>query len=282
MDQNTIVVSPMSQFISLEPGQTYSGAITVANPSDATSDVTYSASVKPYNVTDQAYTADLATMSNYSELVNWLTMDSPTGTLSPNSTAEIPFSITVPANAPAGGQYATIVVSQAPSTTDNNTVSSVVGLASLIYADIAGETTHAGEVLDTTLPGFSLVTPVSITTTITNTGNVHDTAYIDLTVTNTFTGEKIFPTSEDSSTFSEVIMPDSTRLIVRELTGLPSLGIVRIDQTITYQGVDSTFSQTLVLCPIWFIALVAFTIFSIFFALIFRARSHRKTSQSSI
>ncbi|MEE0888404.1 MAG: hypothetical protein U0L97_04300 [Candidatus Saccharimonadaceae bacterium] len=277
MEQNTFIVSPMSQFISLTPGQTYSGSIKVVNPSGSTADLDFSARVTPYSVIGQEYQADLATVSNFSQIVDWVQLDTPTGTIAPNSTAEIPFTITVPADAPAGGQYATIVVSQ--SSAVDSSISSVVGMASIIYADVAGETTHSGEVLDTSMPGFSFVTPVSIATTITNTGNVHETASVKLSVVNNVTGERIFPKSDQPDTFSEVIMPSSTRLLVRQLDGLPALGAVQVTQTVTYNGTDTTFSGVLVLCPVWFLALIAFTFFSIIFALVFRARSRRKSHQ---
>ena len=279
MEQNTFVVSPMSQFISLTPGQTYSGSIKVVNPSGSTAELEFSARVTPYSVIGQEYQADLATVSNFSQIVDWVHLDTPTGTIAPNSTAEIPFTITVPADAPAGGQYATIVVSQ--SSAVDSSISSVVGMASIIYADVAGETTHSGEVLDTSMPGFSFVTPVSIATTITNTGNVHETASVKLSVVNNVTGERIFPKSDQPDTFSEVIMPSSTRLLVRQLEGLPALGAVQVTQTVTYDGTESTFSGTLVLCPLWFIAIVAFTIFSIIFMLVFRARSRKQHKPSA-
>ena len=279
MEQNTFIVSPMSQFVSLTPGQTYSGSIKVVNPSGSTADLDFSARVTPYSVIGQEYQADLATVSNFSQIVDWVQLDTPTGTIAPNSTAEIPFTITVPADAPAGGQYATIVVSQ--SSAVDNSISSIVGMASIIYADVAGETTHSGEVLDTSMPGFSFVTPVSIATTITNTGNVHETASVKLSVVNNVTGERIFPKSDQPDTFSEVIMPSSTRLLVRQLEGLPALGAVQVTQTVTYDGTESTFSGTLVLCPLWFIAIVAFTIFSIIFMLVFRARSRKQHKPSA-
>ena len=279
MEQNTFTISPMSQFVSLTPGQTYSGSIKVVNPSGSTTDLEFSARVTPYSVIGQEYQADLATVSNFSQIVDWVQLDTPTGTITPNSTAEIPFTITVPADAPAGGQYATIVVSQ--SSAVDNSISSIVGMASIIYADVAGETTHSGEVLDTSMPGFSFVTPVSIATTITNTGNVHETASVKLSVVNNVTGERIFPKSDQPDTFSEVIMPSSTRLLVRQLEGLPALGAVQVTQTVTYDGTESTFSGTLVLCPLWFIAIVAFTIFSIIFMLVFRARSRKQHKPSA-
>lgn len=277
MDSNTFIVSPMSQFISLTPGETYSGIIKISNPSGATADISYTASVSPYTVTDQYYTTDLATRSNFSQIVDWVELPSPTGTIAPNSVAEVPFTITVPANAPAGGQYATIVISQSPdSTTTNGGVSNIVGMASIIYADVAGETNHSGEILDTSMQGFSFTSPVSISTTITNTGNVHETAYVTLSIVNNVTGERIFPAKDQPDTFSEVIMPDSARLIVRQLDGLPPLGAAQVTQTISYLDTESTFSSTIVLCPVWFLALIFFTIFSIIFALVFRARSRRK------
>lgn len=272
----------MSQFISLTPGQTYSGVVKISNPSGSSADVAFAASVSPYNVTDQYYTADLATRSNFSQIVDWVDLPSPTGTIAPNSTAEIPFTITVPADAPAGGQYATIVISQSPgSAVADGGVSNVVSMASIIYADVAGETTHSGQILENTIPGFSLTIPIAASALIENTGNVHETATIELSVVNTLTGAKIFPQNNDSSdisgTFTEVIMPSSTRLIMRQIDDLPALGIVNITQTVQYNGETSTISQNVIICPIWFIALATLTIIAIVIALIARIRHHRHT-----
>ena len=281
MDSNTFIVSPMSQFISLTPGQTYSGSIKVTNPSSSSTDLSYSATVTPYSVIGQEYQADLATVSNFSQIVDWVDITTPTGTIAPNSSAEIPFTIIVPDNAPAGGQYATIVISQSSAAADD-TISNVVGMASIIYADVAGETTHSGEILDTSMPGFSFTSPVPISATITNTGNVHETAYVTLSIVNNITGERIFPVKDQPDTFSEVVMPDSTRLIVRQLENLPALGVVSVTQTINYNGTESTFSSILVLCPVWFLALVLFTTFSIVFTIIFRIHSRRKRKNQTI
>ena len=98
---NYFTVTPMSQRVSLIPGEVYNGSITIINPVISESDFNYKATVTPYSVVGEDYTADLATKSNYNMMTDWVKIEEPTGTLKPNNSKEIKFSIKVPENAPA-------------------------------------------------------------------------------------------------------------------------------------------------------------------------------------
>ena len=108
---NTFTLMPMSQNISLKPGEVYEGSVKVINPSSSTENFEYKAEVTPYGVVDQEYTADLLSESDRTSISKWIKINEPTGTIKPNETKEVKFTITVPENVPAGGQYATIAIS---------------------------------------------------------------------------------------------------------------------------------------------------------------------------
>ena len=270
MENASFTVLPMSQRFSLEPGKTYSGRISVVNPANASKSFFYNASVLPYGVTDGDYTADLATRNNRTLIVDWVTILEPSGEVSPNETREIEFTITVPETAPAGGQYAAIAVSfdTDDESSDGVMVDSVFELASLIYADVAGETVRSGEILENNVPSFVLSTPVTLSALISNGGNVHEDATFLISVSNVFTGEVILPNEESSGRFNELIMPETTRLVMREVNDLPAFGVVNVKQTVYYQGEVSEVSRDVVICPIWFMALVVATFVAIVVAII--------------
>lgn len=277
--ENAFTILPMSQNFTLVPGETYTGSITVVNPVNSTSDFAYSVSVSPYNVIGEDYQADISNVSAYSKIADWITIDNPTGSVKPNESQEINFTINVPADAAAGGQYAAIMVSSDPSKQESEGVSinNVFALGSIIYADVEGEVTHEGSILQNNIPEFSTVTPVAVSALLDNHGNVHENAIFALNVTNALTGEKIFPTDEDQNNhFSEIVMPETTRYITRNIDNLPALGIVKVEQTIYYNNEVSTVSKNIVLCPIWFFFLVALVIFSIIGFIVASVRHHRR------
>lgn len=278
MGGSAFTILPMSQRFSLEPGKVYTGSIKVVNPADAAGDFTYKASVVPYSVVGDDYTADLTTEYKRSAITNWVKILEPTGVVSPNTTKEIEFTITVPENAPAGGQYAAITVSVdgGQDADAGMLVQNVFEMASIIYADVAGEIVREGEVIENNVPGFSAVTPVTIGATISNEGNIHEDASFIIRVTDVFSGRVILPTEEDKGLYNEVIMPETTKQIVRTVSNLPAIGLVKVNQTIYYNGETSVVEKNILICPIWFMILLLMAVASIVVAIVAIIKKHKR------
>lgn len=276
--ESMFTLTPMMQTIKLEPGETYEGSVTIANPASSTADFSFKVSISPYGVSGTDYKADFITDANRTQMAKWIKADNPTGTIKPNSTEKITYTITVPENAPAGGQYAAIMVG---SNNENSggggvSVNNVYEMASLIYAEVAGETVRKGEIVQNELPGFVLSLPIIASSTFKNEGNLHETAKVALEVKDAFTGNVIYPTGDDSGAVNEIIMPETTREFVREIDGLSPLGIFNVTQTISYMGENSTIQNTVIVCPIWFLALVTLTIVAIVFTIVKTVMKHRR------
>lgn len=263
---SSFTVSPMSQNFKLEPGKLYRGTISIAVPANATSDFRYRATVTPYSVIGVEYKADLVTMSDMSQIANWITIEEPTGVVKPNETKELGFMIKVPETAPAGGQYATIAVSSNDfvSETGAVTMQDVFEIASVLYADVAGETVHSGEILENNVPGFVAEGAPVVSAMIRNTGNVHDLATVKILAKNALTGQVMYPVADkDNGEFTELIMPGTKRFVTREITGLPTLGILEITQDVSFLGQVSPNTKVVIFCPIWFLVLVGLTLAAI-------------------
>lgn len=274
---NIFTVTPMSQNFELEAGQVYTGSITVANPANAANDFHYKVEVSPYSVIGEEYMADLATVSDRSQIVNWIEVDNPTGVLKPNETVKVNFKITVPETAMSGGQYAALMVSSANNEISGNglTINNVFEMASIIYANVAGETIREGEVSEISMPGFVTQMPISVGAVIKNDGNSHETARIALEVKSFFSATPLYPAPGEDGILTEIIMPDTTRYITREIDGVSPLGIYEVKETINYLGKNTTFTQTVVSCPIWFMALVFVTVMAVVVAIVRSVRAHR-------
>lgn len=284
MDSNMFTVLPMSQRMNLEPGQTYEGSITVVNPVDATGDFKYKAEVAPYGVKQSEdnphseYEVDLTTDSKYTSMSKWIKIKEPTGSVKPNESKKIEFTITVPENAPAGGQYAAITVASDTEAAagEGVAVQNVFEMASIVYGLVNGKTEHKGEILENNVPGFVVTTPVTLSGLISNDGNVHEDATVVISVKDFFTGRVILPTEEDEGQYTELIMPETTRFFERQVSNLPMLGVVKVNQTIYYQGVADTKEKDIIICPIWFMALVVVTIAAIVTTIVLTVKKHKK------
>lgn len=274
---NIFTVTPMNQDVELRPGQVYTGSITVANPANAANDFHYKVTVSPYGVVGEEYTADLETTSTRSQMVDWIKIDNPTGVLKPNETTKVNFTINVPKTAPAGGQYAALLVSSANNNAANNgfTINNIFEMASLVYAKVAGETTRGGEVKEIAIPGFVTAAPIATRAVLTNEGNVHETARIALEVRNVFSATPIYPTAGENGILTETIMPETTRLITRNIDGISPVGIYEVKETINYLGQNTMASKIVIACPIWFMVLTLVTITAAVVAIVRGVRAHR-------
>lgn len=280
--KNAFTVSPMSQKIHLKPGETYKGEIMVANPAAATEDFYYKVVIYPYSVVGEEYDVDFETESDWSRIVEWTTLKNDTGVLKPNATQMVEFTIEVPENAPGGGQYMMLGVSsdQPVDGANDSVVQSVYEMASVVYADVEGETTQSGQILENQIPGFVTVDKPYVYTRLQNTGNVHETAKVTIWVKNNFNGEMIFPKNDKKNEFESVVMPYSTRLVKKEITNMPALGIFEVTQNVSFMGENMDITSVMVVCPIWFFFLVAavigLAIGTVFYALYSKRKKFQK------
>ena len=286
MEENVFTVTPMSQrMTNLKPGETYEGLITIGVPVNSKKEFKLNFSVAPYGVSGEDYNADLITESDRTQIVNWITIEESDMTIKPNERKEVHYKIKVPETAPAGGQYAAIIVTEKPEKEKDEgvTVNNIFEMASLIYADVEGETVHEGEILENNISGFVTGAPIMVGALVNNNGNIHESATITIEAKDFFTGAVIVGSDDVSGHYSELVMPETTRRIEREIReGLPALGIIHVEQKIDYNGKTSVEAKNVIICPIWFLVLIIAVIASLVFVIIRIVRKHRKNKSELI
>ena len=278
MENDKFLITPMTQKMELKAGESYTGTIKVANPADATREFSFVAEVSPYGVVGEDYTADLKTKSNRTMIADWIKLEDAKGTLEPNGTANIKFTINVPEDAPAGAQYAAIVVSQSKDEAKKSgmNVDNIVEIASIIYGEVEGETVMDGHILENEVPGFSTTAPITVSAKFDNHGNVYDSAMITIAAKNNITGEVYLPTENNEGFYEELILPDTTRAVERNVEGLPFLGIVHIEQSINYNGEVSKVEKDVIICPVWFMVLAAVVVAALVALIVRLIIKHRR------
>lgn len=276
----TLMMSPMSQRIVLIPGQTYQGGFKVANSVNAEEDLHYTTSIAPFFLRqkeDGQYDyseVDNVTKTNMNMIMDWTTIDNPTGVISPNGSNVVSFTIDVPADAPAGGQYMEILAREDMSwRSEEIGVTEVVQMGHIIYAEVAGETRKEGVVLENNIPSFLLNSNLEATSRIRNNGNVHTDAKVVLQVWPLFSDEEICTNEEEAGTV--FVMPGTERLH-SEKCDLPAIGIFRAKQTVTIFGETSEVEKMVIVCPLWMIFIIIFVVILVVMWLITKSRKRKQ------
>lgn len=251
-----IGVYPGHQSIKLTPGETYEGSFSIVNPSDDSAEpVSYTLFVAPYSVIDDQNTPDFDSDTPYSEIQNWITLSKDSGTISSDSVEDISYSISVPSDASAGGQYCAIIlrVENESNKAESGSVqiSSIQQIANVIFSEIAGETSLSGGVVENKIRSFSMDSPITTSSIVKNTGNVHSDASYVMRVYPLFSDEELF----DSEAIAKkvTIFPGSSYIFADTWEGTPALGIFRVTQTVTFLSDISTTSKIVFVCPAWFL-----------------------------
>ncbi|MBQ3294779.1 hypothetical protein IJG98_03615 [Candidatus Saccharibacteria bacterium] len=266
-------ISPMFQQITLTPGETYSGNFEVINPGDNTIDFRYTVRVEPFSVEgldNLSFTAN----GSYNQIVDWIELSREEGIISPNETQEVRFSIHVPEDAPAGGQYAAIMVTSEEYRLDNSTVDlrEKYEASHLLYTEVAGETVRKGKIDNVNVPSFLLSGNIAGSATITNEGNVHSQATHTMQIFPLFSSEEVYTNEENPK--AAWIMPGNTAYTSVSWDETPSVGIFHVIYNVEYEGVESKVDKIVIVCPLWLLFLILLAIFLI----IFRILSAKKRS----
>ena len=278
MRSDMFLVTPMNQKVFLEPGEEYHGKIQVVNPAASSGVFRYRVEVAPYGIVGEDYDASFTVDSQWTKMVEWITLENDNGELEPNGKQNVNFTIRVPEDAPVGAQTAALVVRQDEDGNDTKgmNVDNVLEMASILYAQVAGIEEHDGKILGMEIPGFSTTPDVKIKVTLDNHGNVFEEAESVVKVKNVLDGQVILPTEEASGKYTEIVMPDTTREVERKIDDLPMLGIVSIEHTVKYNGEEMALQQVLVICPIWFMIMVTISLTMIVTTIVLLVRRHRR------
>lgn len=279
-DSNSLTVSPPSQRVILIPGEKYTNTISVFNANDSTRDLKYEVSIgsfsqtKDENSVDDYGHVDIINESSYNQIMDWITIDKKEGRVAPNHSDEITYTIDVPEDAPAGGQYATIVIADKTTSgaagSGNVSIDQTFQFASIIYAEVAGQTREDGAIVENNMPSFLLNGPFEATSMVQNNGNVHTDAEYILQVVPFLGGDDYCNNEEDPET--SLVLPGTERYHVQKCD-LPPVGIFKAKQTVKIFGESSIVERTVIMCPLWLLLIGIFVILLIIGWIFFRFKS---------
>ncbi|MBQ9019813.1 hypothetical protein IJ096_00575 [Candidatus Saccharibacteria bacterium] len=273
-----IGVSPITEKVSLNPGDKYTGTFKVLNASENDMEFNYNVYATPFQVKDKDYSADFSTEGNYTKLSKWITFSKDSGTLKAGEKEEITYTITVPNDVPAGGQYAAIMAEIANN--EESPVQTTSRAALTILAHIAGETRREGSILENNVPSFIFGgNKLTTTSLVNNKGNIDEEATYTVKIFPFGSSEEVYTNEEDPETRN--ILPESERSNSFIWDETPQLGLYTVEQTINYLGQVSTTSKLVLICPIWLLVIFIALIFAIIFTIVSRIRARKGSNGRS-
>lgn len=208
-------------------------------------------------------------------MAGWIDVTHDAIVIPPESSREIPYTITVPDSAPPGGHFAAILIGTKPPEGDarGGQLKTSQVVSSLFLARVAGEVLEGGQIRELSVANSYSGTPkADFILRFENTGNVYIQPQGDITIYNMWGKERGFIPVNQKTNFGNVL-PKSIRKFSFAWEGTPSLtdiGRYKAVATLSY-GVDAKQSVDRIVY-FWVIplkaTLITFAFIAIFIAFI--------------
>ncbi len=272
-------ISPTKQKISLTPGSSYVGSFIVHNA--GTQKFRYSVSATPYSVKSEQYDPNYSELTAYAQMSEWITFDKDTqsGDLEPGTMVDVAFTVNVPADVPAGTQYAALMAQTEDGNAEDATIAVVHRVGMILAATVPGDTRSSAEIVKNNVSTFYFNPPVTMSSLVKNTGNIEQTASYTYKIYPLFSNEAIYSNEETPQKLD--IYPDTSRFNSMTWEGAPTLGIFWMEQTIEVADQVSVVGKFVLICPLWLIFIIFALLFLAIFWLISRAKNRNKRSENT-
>jgi hypothetical protein len=182
---NALTVSPARMEVSGDPGKTLSGDFLIIN--EQNTDQTYYTSVENFEAQGESGTPSFSGASK-DGLASWIQVQEKIE-IKKGERVKVPFTITIPSNADAGGHFAAVFLTTVPPETQGSEVAIGAKVGMLILLRVSGDIKEGGGVLSfltTNINKYTTSLPVHFAYRFSNTGNDRVNPYGFITIKNTF------------------------------------------------------------------------------------------------
>jgi hypothetical protein len=267
-----ITMTPTSLDRIMQPGSTYTGSFQILN--QGKSDYTFRVYAAPYSVKGEDYTPDFTPLPNAPDVVSWIKFSANTVHMNPGQTSTINYTVAMPQGTPPGGYYAAAFAETRLAPKANSVVLNE-RVGEIFYLQAAGPITRAGKVL-TWQSSLLQKPPLTSALRLENTGGAHYPATIKVKVQDIFGHDKY-----TLKTVKEVL-PHTIRRVTVPWQKTPSIGIFKVNGTVSFLGQNQTLptrwvlviSQTIRLYLV--IALAAIVLLVVGRRIVYRRRPTKK------
>lgn len=185
-------------------------------------------------------------MTGGSTLAEWFSISSEPILIPPETSYQVPFTVTVPEDATPGGHFAAIMIGTKPLDTDAQQVSTSQIVTSLFFVRIAGDVIERGSIREFGVEKNFVASPrANFVLRFENKGNVHIQPQGDITIYNMW-GKERGRIPINSQTHFGNVLPDSIRKFEFSWSGessIADIGRYKAMVTLGY-GLDARQFQT--------------------------------------
>lgn len=263
IEGESIVLSPGSKAFDVKAGMQHSDTFTVIN--DGTNEYTFRVYASPYSVKSGSYDPNFEDKPENADLYRWVQFEKANYHLKPGEKAEVPFTISVPADARPGGHYGVLFAETQIDESQQSQIGRKKRVGMIAYGTVDGQYVSAGKQISAKIDWLQLGGPLTALVTAENTGNVHYVMHATLRVKNIL-GQTVYDTTTD-----HMLLPKTTRDVSSVWKDGPSIGLYQA--SIETKILDKTVATTswVLLMPVWLI-LVAVIMIVTLILLAVRAR----------
>jgi hypothetical protein len=187
-----IGVKPVRTELIIDPGGSASATLKIIN--SATKQITVRPEVIVYTGNDEEGfpVAENLAVDDPRNIADWIELPSGDLILEPNSEEQVTFTVNVPAEASAGGRYASIAYT-AISSESADTVKIQPAVSSLVLVNVSGEEIHDGELINFDIYGDKLLVDQNpmFAVNFANQGNIHEKPSGTITLTDAVSGQQL-------------------------------------------------------------------------------------------
>lgn len=277
------MMSPMTNRVTLEPGGVYTGSFWIMNPEENTTSVKYNLDIRSF-YRDNDNKAIFEDIDGRGQLAKWITIDVPDNNIiAPKESDEIRYTIRVPQNAPAGGQYAAIAATSMPMDEDKDgavSLSESIAMTYTIFAEVSGQTIKKSEITDLNSPGFIIDGNIVASSKVANVGNVHGTATYTLEVYPLFSDQPIYSNASDPE--KKLVLPGRTMVHESVFENTPAAGFFNILYKVEFEnGEVKELKKLVIKCPLWVLLIIASVVVGLIMYFVIKAKKRSRQRQKA-
>lgn len=248
--EESITLSPAISKPVADSGTVLKGSLTVIN--NGQTEYQFLAYARPFSVSTESYDPNYTEVNERTEAYQWVQFAKTNIRLAPGERVEVPYTITIPEKATAGGHYAVLFAETQPQESESTQVARKKRVGSLLYVTVNGELVNSGslESWDTQL--WQKSKPVTTAFRVKNDGNVHFQVNSQITFSTIFNKPRLQLNQE------QLVLPGTTRKIVAQMEKTPPIGIYRVSGTVSYLNkTEKLASKWIILVPLWVVYMLA-------------------------
>ena len=201
--QAITTVTPVVE-IDIDPGTTETAQIQLYN--ETAEPLALVGTIEAFSPTGEDGQIQPRPATSSDVVLEWITFTQDTIVIQPGQIVSVPFSVTVPDQTTPGGYYAVLFWGTQPTADGQLQITARIG--SLVFIRVTGPVVEQLEVLEFLASrSLSFELPVTFTSRVSNTGNVHVKPVGELMVTNAFGQRSAVPVNSEAA----AILPGSVR-----------------------------------------------------------------------